>query len=387
MTGVPYRAIPGPSVMPEAVLRAMQRAAPDIYAADLEALAVSLAERLRRVARSSGEVAIWIGNGHAAWEAALANLVEPGERVLAAVTGHFGRGWAATARARGAEVDILDHGLDRAIDPDRVEDALRRDRDRRIRAVLAVQTDTASTVLSDLRAVRAAMDAAGHPALLVADCVASLGCDRFEMDGWGVDVALSASQKGLMTPPGLAFVWFNARADTARDRLGAVSPWWDWRPRARPEAFWQRWGGTAPTHHLWALDAALDLIEAEGIERVWARHERLARAVWAAGEAWGESLRPCLGDRAIRSHAVTAFAMPPGQADALRAWCEREAGLTLGIGLGREPASAHLRLAHMGHVNAHMTMGALGCMEAGLRALGLDAGEGALSAAAAALSG
>jgi alanine-glyoxylate transaminase/serine-glyoxylate transaminase/serine-pyruvate transaminase len=383
MPGVPYRAIPGPSVVPERVLRAMHRTSPDIYGGEIVALGEGLAPRLKAVARTRGEVAIYIGNGHAAWEASLCNVLREGDRVLVPATGRFGQGWAGWARGLGAEAVVLDHEAGAPIDAGRVEAALRADREGRIRAVLAVHVDTATSVRSDIAAVRAALDAAGHPALLMADCIASLGCDRFEMDEWGADVMLAASQKGLMGPPGLGFVWFNARADAAREGAGRVTPYWDWRPRTRPEAgFWQLWGGTAPTHGIWALDAALAMIEEEGLEAVWARHARLARAVWAAVEAWGPPMRLTVPDPAARSHAVTALALGPGQADALRGWVEREAGVTLGIGLGREPADAFFRIGHMGHVNAHMVLGVLGAIEAGMAALSIPHEAGGVGAAA-----
>jgi len=392
--GRPYRAIPGPSVMPDAVLRAMHRAAPNIYEGEIVELTAGLIPDLRRVARTDGDAAIYIANGHGAWEAALANVAAPGERVLVAATGRFGHGWAEVARARGLDVGIIDFGQRTPIDPARVEAALRADGAGRIRAVLATHVDTSTTLRNDLAALRRAIDAAGHPALLMADCIASLGCDRFEMDAWGVDVAVSASQKGLMLPPGLGFVLFGARAAAARARLARVSKYWDWVPRAAPDRFYQYFGGTAPTHHLYGLRAALDMIHAEGIEAVWARHERLARAIWAAAGAWGQggALRLNVAAREHRSHAVTALRLDPPDGARLRRWLEAEAGVTLGIGLGMESdadpeATGPFRIGHMGHVNAHMVLGALGAMEAGMQALGIARGTGALAAAAGALAG
>lgn len=206
--GTPYLAIPGPSVMPDAVLRAMHRASPNIYAGELIELTASLMPDLRRVARTEHHVAIYIANGHGAWEAALANTVRLGEGVLALATGRFGHGWAEMAGRLGADVSVLDFGKSAPVDPARVEAALRADKAGKIRAVLATHVDTSSSVRSDIAAIRAAIDAAGHPALLMVDCIASLGCDVFEMDAWGVDVMVAGSQKGLMVPPGLGFVFF-----------------------------------------------------------------------------------------------------------------------------------------------------------------------------------
>jgi alanine-glyoxylate transaminase/serine-glyoxylate transaminase/serine-pyruvate transaminase len=205
-------AIPGPSIIPDRVLRAMHRPAPNIYEGELLELTRTVIADLGRVARAGGSVAVYIGNGHAGWEAAVSNLLAPGDRALGLATGRFGLGWAATARQMGVAVEVMDFGFTAGIDAGRLEARLREDRAHAIRAVLAVQVDTASSVLNDIAAVRAALDAAGHPALLVVDSIACLGCDRLETDAWGVDVVVAACQKGLMTPPGLAFTFQGPRA-------------------------------------------------------------------------------------------------------------------------------------------------------------------------------
>jgi alanine-glyoxylate transaminase / serine-glyoxylate transaminase / serine-pyruvate transaminase len=387
--GRPYLAIPGPSVMPDEVLRAMHRAAPNIYEGELVALTDSLIPDLRRVARTEHAATFYIGNGHAAWEAALANVVGVGDRVLVPATGRFGHGWGDMATGLGCDVQVIDFGKRAPFDLNRVEEALRADKDHRIKALLASHVDTSSSVLNDIAGLRAALDAAGHPALLMADCIASFGCDRFEMDAWGVDVMVAASQKGLMVPPGLGFVFFGPRAAEARSRMERVSRYWDWVPRANPEYFFQYSGGTAPTHHLYGLRAALDMIHAEGIEAVWARHDVLARAIWAACEVWGQGgpLELNIADAAHRSRAVTALRIGAPFGTDLRQWTEHQAGVTLGIGLGMaEPGDPEwhgfFRIGHMGHVNAHMVMGALGAMQAGFMALNIPHGSGALEAAA-----
>ncbi len=391
--GRPYLAIPGPSVMPEEVLRAMHRASPNIYEGELIEMTAGLMPDLRDVARTKGDVAIYIANGHGAWEAALANTLAPGDRVLVPATGRFGHGWADVAEARGIEADLLDFGKRSAIDLDRVEDALRADKYHEIKAVLATHVDTSTSVRNDIAALRAVLDAVGHPALLMADCIASLACDRFEMDAWGVDVMIAGSQKGLMVPPGLAFVFFSQKAAEARRALPRVSRYWDWTNRANPEMFYQYFGGTAPTHHLYGLRAALDLIRAEGIEAIWDRHERLARAIWAACEAWGQTgpLELNIADPALRSRAVTALRIGAPHGSALRNWVQEHAGVTLGIGLGMaEPGDpawhGFFRIGHMGHVNAHMILGALGAIEAGLMALDIPHGPGGVAAAARVIS-
>ena len=387
--GRPYLAIPGPSVMPEAVLRAMHRAAPNIYEGELIEMTAGLIPDLCYVARSAGHVAIYIANGHGAWEAALANVVAPGERVLVPATGRFGHGWAEVAEGQGITVDVMDFGRRSPVDLNRLEDALRADKAHAIKAVLATHVDTSTSVRNDIAGLRAVLDAVGHPALLMADCIASLACDRFEMDAWGVDVMVAGSQKGLMVPPGLSFVFFSDTAAEARRRMARVSRYWDWTNRADPQMFYQYFGGTAPTHHLYGLRAALDMIRAEGIETIWARHETLSRAIWAACDCWGETgpLELNIADPDLRSRAVTALRIGAPHGSALRKWVQDEAGVTLGIGLGMaEPGDpawhGFFRIGHMGHVNAHMMLGALGAIEAGLIALDIPHGAGGLRAAA-----
>ncbi|PTW49769.1 MULTISPECIES: pyridoxal-phosphate-dependent aminotransferase family protein [Rhodovulum] len=393
--GRPYLAIPGPSVIPDRVLQAMHQPAPNIYGGPLVDLVESVVRDLKAVARTRHKVAIYIANGHGGWEASLANVLARGDRVLVLATGRFGHGWAEAARAMGAEVEILDFGNRATVDLGRVEDRLRADTGHQIRAVLVSHVDTATSVRNDVAGVRAAMEAAGHPALLMADCIASLACDRFEMDAWGVDVMVAACQKGLMVPPGLAFVFLGPKAEEARARADLATPYWDWTPRANPQEFYQYFGGTAPTHHLYGLRAALDmLVHEEGLEAAWDRHARLARAIWAAIEAWGQGGPIALNmtDPALRSHAVTSVRIDPPHGTALREWLSETAGVTLGIGLGMaapgDPAwHGFFRIGHMGHVNAHMILGALGTMEAGFKALGVAHGAGALEAAAGVIAG
>jgi alanine-glyoxylate transaminase / serine-glyoxylate transaminase / serine-pyruvate transaminase len=387
--GRPYLAIPGPSVMPDAVLRAMHRAAPNIYEGELTDMMDGLIRDLKLVARTDQNATIYIGNGHAAWEAALSNVVAAGDRVLVPATGRFGHGWADMAAGLGCDLQVIDFGRKTPFDLNRIEDALRLDKDHKIRAVLATHVDTSSSVRNDIAGLRQVMDAVGHPALLMADCIASLGCDRFEMDAWGVDVMVAASQKGLMVPPGISFVFFGNRAAKQRAGMERVSRYWDWTPRSQPEFFFQYFGGTAPTHHLYGLRAALDMLHSEGIEAVWARHVTLSRAIWAAADAWGQGgpMELNVTDPAHRSHAVTALRVGAPHGTALRKWVETEVGLVLGIGLGMsepgDPAGdGFFRIGHMGHVNAQMVMGMLGSIQAGLTALGIPHGSGALEAAA-----
>ncbi|RUS59477.1 alanine--glyoxylate aminotransferase family protein [Pseudorhodobacter sp. E13] len=392
--GRPYLAIPGPSVMPDRVLRAMHRAAPNIYEGELHDKVATIWPRLRAVARTSQHCAIYIGNGHAAWEAANANLFSRGDKALVLAVGRFGIGWSESARAMGVDVEVLDFGKSSPVDLARIEAALRADSAHKIKAVLATQVDTSSSIKTNVQALRAVLDAVGHPALLAIDCIASLGCDEYRMDDWGVDLTVAASQKGLMTPPGLGFLWFS---DKARERCRGNdlrTPYWDWEPRAFGTEFWQFFCGTAPTHHLYGLDEALTMLDEERLENVWARHRALAGAVWAAFDTWhsgNPNIAMNVAKASDRGWSVTAARIGGNDATRLRQWCEQQAGVTLGIGLGMampgDPAwHGFLRVAHMGHVSAHMTLGVLGVMETGMQALGIAHGEGGVLAATRALS-
>ncbi|MGB0497920.1 MAG: pyridoxal-phosphate-dependent aminotransferase family protein [Rubricella sp.] len=387
--GHPFLAIPGPSAMPDRVLRAMHRPSPNIYEGELVEMLPGIMDDLKAVARTKANAAIYICNGHGAWEAALANVFSRGDRALLVTTGRFGHGWGEMASRMGIAVDTLDFGVRTPADPARIEEALRKDTDGSYKAVLVVHTDTASSVRNDIAAIRMAMDASGHDALLMVDCIANLGTERMEMDLWGVDVLVTGSQKGLMTPAGLGFVFFSDKADRAREGADLATSYWDWRPRANPEIFYQRFCGTAPTHHLYGLREALTmLVHEEGVEAAWARHAILAEAVWEAVDAWAEGgvVTPNVEERAHRSNAVTTLRTKADEAGAIRRWCQDFAGLTLGIGLGLDEGVVHgqglFRIGHMGHLNPHALLGTLGVTDASLKALGLPHGAEALSRAA-----
>ncbi len=386
--GREYLAIPGPSVMPDAVLQAMHRPSPNIYDGALIEMMPALIGDLKRVARTQHDVAIYIANGHGTWEAALSNVIAPGETVLAPASGAFTHGWADMAKGIGAKVDLIDFGPSAPWNFEQIADALHADTAHQIKAVLAVHVDTSSSIRNDIATLRALLDELNHPALLMADCIASLGCDRFEMDGWGVDVVVTACQKGLMTPAGVGFVFFNDKAQAKRAAMPRVSQYWDWHPRANPDLFYQYFNGTAPTHHLYGLRAALDMIHGEGMEKVWSRHEHLAKAIWIACETWSQdgALSLNVADRAHRSHAVTALRLTDGRGTPLRNYTESQLGLTLGIGLGMDDSDGCFRLGHMGHVNAQMVMAMLGSVETAMAALDIPRGAGALDAAAAVLA-
>lgn len=393
-SGRTYLAIPGPSVIPDRVLRAMHHASPNIYQGEIIDLTWRAIANLKRLAGTSHHVAIYIANGHGGWEAAITNMFSRGDRALGIGTGLFGINWARTAQRMGVEVELLDFGRHPA-DPGRIEAALRADAKQAIKWVTVTQVDTASSVKNDIAAIRAAIDAAGHPAMLAVDAIASMGCDELRMDDWGVDLIVGASQKGLMLPPGLALLWLSERARRAALTADLATPYWSIGPRIAGEEYWLLFGGTPPTQHLYGLEEVLKMILVEeGLEATWARHGKLARAIWTAFDAWGaqgSGIELNVAEASARGHSVTAATVPNGGAGKLRKWLEQEAGVTLGIGLGmalpNEPAYGdYLRIGHMGHVNGHMVMGVLGAMEAGLCALGIPHGPGAVEAAACALA-
>ena len=377
-----FLAIPGPSVIPDDVLRAMHRPAVNIYEGPLIDLTYSLYPDLKRIAGTEGEAFIYMSNGHGAWEAALINLFGGGERVLVLESGMFAPGWGEIAARMGLEVETLYAPKRSSVDPDALEARLRSDKEHTIKAVMVVQIDTSSGVWNDIAAVRRAMDAAGHPALLMVDCIAATGCVPFNMDAWGVDVTVSACQKCLMTPPGLGIVFANEKAMAAHRENGCRSAYWDWTPRANPERYYQLFAGTAPVQHLFGLRQALDMIMAEGLEAVYARHRMIADGVRAAVAHWGKTgpIEFNIIDPAARSDSVTTILTGDLDADAMRALCETELDVTLGIGLGQTVNA--FRIGHMGHVNAPMILGVLGAVELALTRLGAPFSAGGVEAAA-----
>nr|WP_321508390.1 aminotransferase class V-fold PLP-dependent enzyme [uncultured Celeribacter sp.] len=383
-----YLAIPGPSVIPDEVLQAMHRPAPNIYTGEMVEITHSLVPDLKTIAGTEGNLAMYITNGHGLWEASLTNMISRGDKVLVCLTGNFGHGWADVARRLGAEVETIEYGKQAPVDRARLEEVLRADSAHRIKAVLTVHVDTATSVRNDIGAVRKAMDAVGHPALLAVDCIASLGCDRFEMDAWGVDVMIAASQKGLMTPPGMGFIWFSDKALAVGQDADLRTPYWDWVGRAKPVQLYEYFDGTAPTHHVYGLRRAVDMILEEGLENVWERHATLARAYWAAVEKWGQggTLRFNIAEPEFRSHAVTTLKIDSPDGTRLREWLTDHVGVTLGISLGMADWNTpdwhgYFRIGHMGHINAHMTLGIIGAIETGFAALDIAHGAGGTVAA------
>jgi alanine-glyoxylate transaminase/serine-glyoxylate transaminase/serine-pyruvate transaminase len=380
--GREFLAIPGPTVIPDAVLAAMQRPAVDIYSGPLVALTDGLHADLSRIFRTAGRSYIYAANGHGAWEAALTNVLSRGDKVLVLESGRFAIGWGEQAKMLGAEVEVLHGDFRRAVDPAALEARLKRDGKGDIKAVLVAQIDTASGVVNDIKAIGEAIRAASHEALLLVDVVASLGCVPFEMDAWGVDLAMAGSQKGLMTPPGLGFTAAGKRAREAHSKAGMRTPYWDWTFR-EGEAHYHKYCGTPPEHLLFGLRAALDMLFAEGLDNVYRRHRLLAEAtrraidVWAEGQAIGFNVV----EPPARCDTVTAVVTTNGQSSQpLADYCREKCGVVLGRALGKSDGKG-FRIAHMGHVNAPTILGTLGVVEMGLAALGIPHGKGGVAAA------
>ena len=379
--GREFLAIPGPTTVPDEVLRAMHRPAVDIYSGGLLALTDSLMRDVARVFNTSGRAYIYIANGHGAWEAALSNVLSKGDKILILESGRFAVSWGNNAARMGLEVEMLKGDMRHAVRPAEVEARLKADKGGTIKAVLVVQIDTASGVVNDIAAIGQAIRAAGHDALLMVDAVASLGCMPFDMDDWGVDVAMSGSQKGLMAPPGLGFVAANDRAREIHKKAGLRTPYWDWTDREGDQHY-QKYAGTPPEHLLFGLRQALDLLFEEGLENAFRRHQLLAEAVRRAIAVWAEG--QVIGFNVIepseRCDTVTPVLTNNHDPDALRAYCNEKCGVVLGHGIGELSGKA-FRIAHMGHVNAPMILGTLSVIEMALAALHIPHGKGGTQAA------
>ncbi len=385
--GREFLVTPGPTPVPAPVLAAMGQQSVDFSGQDFMDLADSVFTDLEPVFRTEGEVFIYAANGHGAWEAALANCLSPGDKVLIPEVGQFSESWRDMAAALGIGSETIPADWRHAIDPNRVEEALRADSTHSIKAVLIVHVDTAASIVSDIAAIRKAIDAAGHPALLMVDTIASLGTCEYRMDDWGVDVTIAGSQKGLMMAPGLSFTAANEKALTVARSSKMPRRYWDWEERTRGEHY-QRFCGTAPEQMIFGMRVALDLIAAEGLDAAAARHHRLANAVRAAIEVWSEggfvSFNALIPGQ--RSNSVTTILVPEDfHSKQIRDRARNHFGVALGAGIGALRGKA-FRIGHMGDINAPHILGALGATEAALRSLDIPIGAGALDAAIAAIA-
>lgn len=379
---------PGPTRVPDEVIHAMSRQPLDLGDPRLDRCIEACESGLKRLLQTEkADVFLYAANGHGAWEAVIANLAAPGQKVLIPGTGHFSESWAVEAEGLGVHVVRTPWVEGLPLDPAEIEAVLRDDAAHEIVAVMVVHTDTASGVTNDLHALRAAIDRSGHPALFVVDVVASLAAAPFSMDALRIDVALGASQKGLMVPPGLGFVAVDEAAMAVSRRNPTPRFYWDWRARQSPLSY-RKFCGTAPQSLLFGLEAALGLIFQEGVEQVLARHRRIAAAVHAAVEGWSEggALRFFGQVPAARSVSVTTILMAPGvDPEAMRNLARERFQVALAGGLG-PLAGRVFRIGHLGDMNAAMILGCLGGVEAALIARGVPIGSGGVARAVASLA-
>ncbi len=374
---------PGPTNIPHRVLQAMARPAVDFMGPAFVALRDRCLERLKAVLKTRQGFAItYAASGHGAWDASIANLFSPGDRVLVPQTGYFAENWAKTASQYGLAVEMVATPERRAVDPEAIARHLAADTHGAIKAVMFVQNETATGMRHPVAEMRAAMNRLGHPALFMVDTISSLGSYDFRMDEWGVDLVIGGSQKGLMMPPGMSFTAINARAWEAAQSARNPRRYWDWRPMVE-DGRQVRFCGTAPIAHFFGLEAALDMIEEEGLENVFARHRRLANAARACVRHWGQGggVEIWSLDPEAASDSLTTVLMPAGHdADRVRAIASERYGVALGRGLAALQGRV-FRIGHMGDLNEPMLLGALGAIELALADAGVPHAPGGVAAA------
>jgi alanine-glyoxylate transaminase/serine-glyoxylate transaminase/serine-pyruvate transaminase len=381
-TGRHFLQIPGPTNVPDEVLRAISAATIDHRSAEFAALGHEVLAALGPVFGTTQPVVVYPSSGTGAWEAALVNTLSPGDRVLAFETGHFATLWQAMATALGLQVDFVPGDWRHGVDPGKVAERLRADAAHEVKAVCVVHNETSTGVTSRVAEVRAAMDDVGHPALLLVDTISSLASIDYRHDEWGVDVTVSGSQKGLMLPPGLGFNAVSEKAREASRTARLPRSYWDWEPiiAANERGFWPY---TPATNLLYGLRVALRMLADEGLPNVFARHARHAAATREAVRAWG--LEVLCADEREHSGSLTAVLVPDGHdADEVRRVVLDRFDMSLGAGLGKL-AGRVFRIGHLGHFNDLTLAGTLSGVQMGLRLAGLPVETDGVAAALAVL--
>ncbi|QJR12066.1 Serine--glyoxylate aminotransferase [Usitatibacter rugosus] len=374
---------PGPTNIPHRVLQAMARPTVDFTAPEFVALRDRSLQRMKGILKTrEGFVIMYAASGNGAWDASIANLFSPGDKVLVPQTGFFADRWSNTARAYGLEVEALPTPDRRPVDPEAVGRALAADTKHQIKAVMLIQNETATGIRHPIAEVRAVMNRLGHPALYLVDTISSLASYDFRMDEWGVDLVIGGSQKGLMLPPGMAFTAINPRAWAVAQTTTNTRKYWDWRPMIENGRQVQ-FCGTPPISHFFGLEASLDMLEEEGLENVFVRHRRLADATRACVRHWGKSggVEIYSLDPDFASDSLTAVMVPAGHdADRVRAIAQDRYGVALGRGLGVLQGKI-FRIGHMGDLNEPMVLGALAAIELALAEAGIPHASGGVEAA------
>jgi len=381
--------IPGPSPVPDRILRAISLPTIDHRGPEFGALGLKLLAGIKRIFKTQHPVMIYPSSGTGAWEAALANVLSPGDHVVMYETGHFAALWAKLAGRLGLSTEILGwQGTDAAlpnapgwrhgVQASLIEERLSADREHRIKAVCVVHNETSTGVTSDIAAVRRAIDAAKHPALLLVDSISGLASADYRHDEWGIDVTISGSQKGLMLPPGLGFNALSPRALDASKTAKLPRSFWAWDEiiETNKTGYFPY---TPSTNLLYGLSEALEMIEAEGLENIFARHKRWSAGVRGAVDAWGLPVQ--CADPALHSPILTGVILPPGiDADALRKMILERFDLSLGAGLSKLKGRT-FRIGHLGNSNDLTLLATLAGCEMGLKLAGVNLAGGGVQAA------
>ena len=374
---------PGPTNIPERIRAAMSRPAVDFTAPYFCELRDRCLERMKGILKTKkGFMIVYAASGNGAWDASIANVFSPGDRVLVPTTGFFTDRWANTARAYGLEVELVQTPERRAVDSAAIERHLAADKQHAIKAVLVVQNETATGIRHPVAEVRAAIDRVKHPALYMVDTISSLASYDFRMDEWGVDLVIGGSQKGLMLPPGMAFNAISPKCWSAAQVARNTRKYWDWRPMVENGRQVQ-FCGTPPIVHFYGLEVSLDMIEEEGLENVFARHRRLANATRACVRAWSKGGGPEIYslDADAACDSLTAVLCPAGHdADRVRAIANDKYSVALGRGLGALQGRV-FRIGHMGDLNEPMLLGSLASIELALGEAGIPHSKGGVTAA------
>ncbi len=372
-TGRHFLQIPGPSNVPDRVLRAIDRPTIDHRGPEFTELFHTVFDGLKKVFNCSGPVLIFPSSGSGCWEASLVNTLSPGDGVLMVETGHFALLWQEIALKLGLYVDIIPGDWRTGVDPQIIEQKLLEDRNHAIKAVAIVHNETSTGVTSDIAGIRQAMNKAGHPALLLVDAISSLGSTEYQQDGWEVDVTIGGSQKGLMLPPGLGFNAVSEKAQAAMRHANLPRSYWDWESvLAANQA--GSFPYTPATNLLFGLEEALAMLFEEGLENVYLRHKRLAEATRVAVAAWNLK-NVCLNAHEY-SNSLTSVLLPKGHdADSLRGLILDRFDMSLGTGLGKIKGKV-FRIGHLGWLNELMLVGTLSGIEMGLELSGIPFKKG-----------